>query len=182
MAAEEVGDIPMNDVCMAQPYYVGMLTSPALVQRDQFSVESIQYDGYCNEVVVMDFCGQKIKLWQSPVGPCLMSRSGTYQRKEPFWPCTRRFVDSPPLVRGRSLPRMWQEKVASASSAPGGLPMRKRKLRRVCAPESLQRTLQVASLPEVWASGVQRPALNASGWSLESPVGRGVLGIRPCFW
>ena len=41
-----------------------MLTSPELVQRDRFSVESIQYDGYCDEFVVMDFCGQKIKLWK----------------------------------------------------------------------------------------------------------------------
>ena len=30
----------------------------------------------------------------SPVEPCLMSRSGTCQLKEPFWPCRRRFVDS----------------------------------------------------------------------------------------
>ena len=64
MAAEESGDIPMVDVCMAQPYHVGMLTSPELVQRDRFSVESIQYDGYCDVFVVMDFCGQKIKLWK----------------------------------------------------------------------------------------------------------------------
>ena len=27
-------------------------------------MESIQYDGYCDEFVVMDFCGQKIKLWK----------------------------------------------------------------------------------------------------------------------
>ena len=27
-------------------------------------MESIQYDGYCNEFAVMDFCGQKIKLWK----------------------------------------------------------------------------------------------------------------------
>ena len=64
MATEDVGDMPMVDVCMAQPYHVGMLTSPELVQRDRFSVESIQYDGYCDEFVVMDFCGQKIKLWK----------------------------------------------------------------------------------------------------------------------
>ena len=64
MATEDVGDMPMVDVCMAQPYHVGMLTSPELVQRDRFSVESIQYDGFCDEFVVMDFCGQKIKLWK----------------------------------------------------------------------------------------------------------------------
>ena len=65
MATEDVGDMPMVDVCMAQPYHAGMLTSPELVQRDRFSVESIiQYDGYCDEFVVMDFCGQKIKLWK----------------------------------------------------------------------------------------------------------------------
>ena len=64
MATEDVDDMPMVDVCMAQPYHVGMLTSPELVQRDRFSVESIQYDGYCDEFVVMDFCGQKIKLWK----------------------------------------------------------------------------------------------------------------------
>ena len=61
---------PVVDVCMAQPYHVGMLTSPELVQRDRFSVESIQYDGYCDEFVVMDFCGQKIKLWK-PSGFCV---------------------------------------------------------------------------------------------------------------
>ena len=64
MTTEDVGDMPMVDVCTAQPYHVGMLTSPELVQRDRFSVESIQYDGYCDEFVVMDFCGQKIKLWK----------------------------------------------------------------------------------------------------------------------
>ena len=64
MATEEFGDMPMVDVCMAQPYHVGMLTSPELVQRDRFSVESIQYNGYRDEFVVMDFCGQKIKLWK----------------------------------------------------------------------------------------------------------------------
>ena len=62
-ATEDVGDMPMVDVCVAQPYHVSMLT-PELVQRDRFSVESIQYDGNCDEFVVMDFCGQKIKLWK----------------------------------------------------------------------------------------------------------------------
>eukprot|EP00435_Cladocopium_sp_Y103_P066712 s490_g29.t1 len=64
MEVEETEDIPMIDVCMAQPYYIGMLTSLALVQRDRLSVQSVQYDGYCKDFVVMDFCGQKIKLWK----------------------------------------------------------------------------------------------------------------------
>ena len=72
--------------------------------------------------------------------------------------------------------------MASASLAQGELPTRKKKLRKVCAPESLPKTLQVDSLPEVWASLAQRPVLKHSGWFLESPVGRGVLGIKPCFW
>ena len=46
----------------------------------------------------------------SPVEPCLMSRSGTCQLKEPFWPCRRRFVDSLLLVQVRFLPRMWRER------------------------------------------------------------------------
>ena len=61
---EELGDMPMIDVCMAQPYHVGMLTSPSLVQLGRFSVESVQYEGHCNDFVIMDFCGQKIKLWK----------------------------------------------------------------------------------------------------------------------
>ena len=119
MATEDVGDMPMVDVCMAQPYHVGMLTSPELVQRDRFSVESIQYDGYCNEFVVMDFCGQKIKLWK-PSGAVSDVTLRDLPAEGTFWPCRRRFVDSPLLVQVRFLPRMWQEKVASASSAPGG--------------------------------------------------------------
>ena len=75
-----------------------------------------------------------------------------------------------------------RERVASASLAQGGLPTRKRKLRKVCAPESSPKTLQVVSLPEVWASLAQRPVLRHSGWFLELLVGRGVLGIKPCFW
>ena len=122
MATENVGDMPMVDVCMAQPYHVGMLTSPELVQRDRFSVESIQYNGYCDEFVVMDFCGQKIKLWKPSgavsVEPCLTSRSGTCQLKEPFWPCRRRFVDSLLLVQVKFLPRMWQGKVANVEVCP----------------------------------------------------------------
>ena len=89
MATEKFGDIPMIDVCMAQPYYVGMLTSPALVQRDQFSVESIQYDGYFSTMATAMSLSSwifvvKRSSFRSPVEPCLMSRSGTYQRKEPF--------------------------------------------------------------------------------------------------
>ena len=41
--------------------------------------------------------------------------------------------------------------VASTSLAQGGLPTRKRKLRKVCAPESSPKALQVVSLLEVWA-------------------------------
>ena len=52
MATEELGNIPIVDA-----YHVAMLASPELVQRDRFSVESIQYDGYCDEFVVMNFCG-----------------------------------------------------------------------------------------------------------------------------
>ena len=72
--------------------------------------------------------------------------------------------------------------MASESSAQGGPPTRKRKPRKVCAPESLPKILQVDSLPEVWASLAQRPALRHSGWFLELLVGRGVLEIKPCFW
>ena len=59
----------MPDLSWSNPFArnegrCGILTSPELVQRDRFSVESIQYDGYCDEFVIMDFCGQKIKLWK----------------------------------------------------------------------------------------------------------------------
>ena len=59
--------------------------------------------------------------------------------------------------------------------------MRKRKLRRVCAPESLQRTLQVASLPEVWASGVQRPALECVRMVLGVACGAWSVGNQAMF-
>ena len=177
MATEDVGDMPMVDVCMAQPYHVGMLTSPELVQRDRFSVESIQYDGYCDEFVVMEFCGQKMKLWK-PSGAVSDVTLRDLPAEGTFLAIQRRFVDSLLLVQVRFLPRMWQGKVASASLAQGGLPTRKRKLRKVCAPESLPKILQVDSLPEV----AQRPVLRHSGWFLELLVGRGVLEIKPCFW
>ena len=103
----------MVDVCVAQPYHVSMLT-PELVQRDRFSVESIQYDGNCDEFVVMDFCGQKIKLWK-PSGAVSDVTLRDLPAEETFWPCRRRFVDS--LVQVSFLPRMWQGRVASASLA-----------------------------------------------------------------
>ena len=172
MATEDVGDIPMVDVCMAQPYHVGEIG----FQWSQFSTMATAMSLSSWIFVV------RRSSFGSPVEPCLTSRSGTCQLKEPFWPCRRRFVDSLLLVQARFLPRMWRERVASASLAQGGLPTRKRKLRKVCAPESSPKTLQVVSLPEVWASLAQRPVLRHSGWFLELLVGRGVLGIKPCLW
>ena len=86
------------------------------------------------------------------------------------------------LEQVRFLPKMWRGKVANASLAQGGLPTRKRKLRKECAPESLQRTLQVDNLPEVWALVVQRPVLKLSEWFLEVPCGTSSVGNQAMFW
>ena len=85
----------------------------------------------------------------SPVEPCLMSRSGTCQLKEPFWPCRRRVRGLTAVGAGQVLAENVARESGSASLAQGGLPTRKRKLRKVCAPESSPKTLQVVSLPEV---------------------------------
>ena len=129
----------------------------------------------------MDFCGRKIKLWK-PSGAVSDVTLRDLPAEGTFLAMQKEIRGITLLVQVRFLPRMWQGKVASTSLAQGGLPTRKRKLRKVCAPESLPKILQVDSLPEVWASLAQRPVLRHSGWFLELLVGRGVLEIKPCFW
>ena len=82
-------------------------------------MESIQYDGYCNEFVVMDFCGQKIKL-SKPSGAVSDVTLRDLPAEGTFLAMQKEIRGLTSVVRDRSLPRMWQEKVASASSAPGG--------------------------------------------------------------
>ena len=176
MATENVGDMPMFDVCMAQPYHVGMLTSPELVQRDRFSVESIQYNGYCDEFVVMDFCGQKIKLWK-PSGAV----SDVTLRD---LPAEGTFLAMQKEIRGLTAVGAGQVLAENVARESGQRIIGTRWVtnEKEEAQEGARRILQVDSLPEVWASVAQHPALKLSGWFLELPVGRGVLGIKPCFW
>ena len=114
----------------------------------------------------MDFCGQKIKLWK-PSGAV----SDVTLRD---LPAEGTFLAMQKEIRGLTAVGAGQvlaENVARESGPAHHwhkvwLPTRKRKLRKVCAPESSPKTLQVDSLPEVWASLAQRPVLRHSGWFL----------------
>ena len=111
----------------------------------------------------MDFCGQKIKLWK-PSGAV----SDVTLRD---LPAEGTFLAMQKEIRGLTAVGAGQVLAENVARESGQRIIgTKRKLRKVCAPESSPR-----------ASLAQRPVLKHSGWFLELLVGRGVVGNQAMF-